>query len=57
MAMSQGGNMGLVDIEESHSFSLRGYNQVASNKNLENSIGRQGEVHSGLSNYSRIKAE
>ena len=57
MAMSQGGNMGMGDIEESHSFSLRNYNQVGSNRNLENSIGRQGEVHSGLSNYSKIKAE
>ena len=46
----------LVDIEESHSFSLRNYNQKGSNRNLENTSGWPGEL-SGLSNYSKIKAD
>ena len=52
---SQGNNYGGTDFEESHSFSLRNFNQM-SNKNLENSFARLGEA-SGLSNYSKIKAD
>lgn len=61
LAMSQGGNRNmLVDIEESHSFSLRNYSQKGSARNLENTCGRLGErlgELSGLSNYSKIKAD
>ena len=57
--MSQGGSMP-VDIEASHSFSLRNYSQKGSHRNLEGTAGRLGErlgELSGLSNYSKAKAE